>query len=119
MDWTSVGQACHTTHNDKTSRAKYAKAQFTLTHSRDCGRLFVVQHFEVWLSQRLQDDRGRAAERAKVKNFLVHYEIDQETVKTVLRLEEYDGHDDMSWVLLDAIGGGAGSSERVVPGSCV
>ena len=28
-------------------------------------------------------------------------------------------HDDMSWVLLDAIGGGAGSSERVVPGSCV
>ena len=32
------------------------------------------------------------------------------TVKTVLRLEEYDGHDDMSWVLLDAIGGGAGSS---------
>ena len=33
----------------------------------------------------------------------MHYEIDQETVKTVLRLEEYDGHDDMSWVLLDAI----------------
>ena len=50
-------------------------------------------------------------ERAKV-NFLVHYEIDQETVKTVLRLEEYNGHDDMSWVLLDAVGGGgdAGSS---------
>ena len=46
----------------------------------------------------------------------MHYEIDQETVtwtvKTVLRLEEYDGHDDMSWVLLDAIGGGAGSRQR-------
>ena len=33
-------------------------------------------------------------ERIKV-NFLVHYEIDQQTVKTVLRLEEYDGDDDM------------------------
>ena len=43
-------------------------------------------------------------ERAKV-NFLVHYEIDRETVKTVLRLDEYNGDDDMSWVLLDAVGG--------------
>ena len=35
---------------------------------------------------------------------------------STLRLEEYDGHDDMSWVLLNAIGGGggAGSSGETV-----
>ena len=35
---------------------------------------------------------------------------------STLRLEEYDGHDDMSWMLLNAIGGGggAGSSGETV-----
>ena len=40
-------------------------------------------------------------ERVKV-NFFIHYEIDDETIKTVLRLDEYDGDDDGSWVLLEA-----------------
>ena len=42
-------------------------------------------------------------ERTKV-NFLVHYEIDQDTVKTVLRLEEYGGDEEGAWVLLDRAG---------------
>ena len=41
-------------------------------------------------------------ERVKV-NFLIFYEIDQQDVKTVLRLAEYGGDEDMSWILLDMI----------------
>ena len=37
-------------------------------------------------------------ERAKV-NFLIFYEIDQQAVKTVLRLEDYDS----GWVLLASV----------------
>jgi hypothetical protein len=37
-------------------------------------------------------------ERVKV-NFLIFYEIDQQTVKTVLRLEDYDSE----WVLLASL----------------
>ena len=33
-------------------------------------------------------------------NFYIHYEIDDQEVKTVLRLSEYGGHDEMAWVLL-------------------
>ena len=40
-------------------------------------------------------------ERRKV-NFLIYYEIDQQTAKTVLRLDEYNGDQDGSWVLLEA-----------------
>ena len=43
-------------------------------------------------------------ERVKV-NFLIHYEIDQQTVKTVLRLDEYNGDEDAAWVLLEAEAG--------------
>jgi hypothetical protein len=39
-------------------------------------------------------------EKHKV-NFLVYYEIDQETVKTLLRLDEYGGEDEASWLLLE------------------
>ena len=37
-------------------------------------------------------------ERVKV-NFLIFYEIDQQTVKTVLRLDDYDSE----WVLLSSL----------------
>jgi len=41
----------------------------------------------------------------KVKvNFIVFYEIDQQSIKTVLRLDEYGGEEDMSWRLLEASG---------------
>ena len=40
-------------------------------------------------------------ERIKV-NFLVFYEIDQQTAKSALRLDEYNGDEDASWVLLEA-----------------
>jgi hypothetical protein len=39
-------------------------------------------------------------------NFVIHYEIDDQDVKTVLRAEEYGGNDEMSWVLLAAEGEG-------------
>ena len=49
-----------------------------------------------------------AIEGARLKvNFLVYYEIDQQTAKTVLRLDEYNGDQDGSWVLLEAEGAGA------------
>lgn len=43
-------------------------------------------------------------------NFIIYYEIDQEEIKTVLRMEEYGGDADSSWVLLQAASD-AGSSE--------
>ena len=43
-------------------------------------------------------------ERIKV-NFLIHYEMDQSTVKTALRLDEYASDDDSAWVLLEAVAG--------------
>ena len=36
-------------------------------------------------------------------NFVVFYELDQETAKTVLRLDEYGGDEDGAWVLLEAV----------------
>ena len=42
-------------------------------------------------------------ERVKV-NFLIFYEIDQQTVKTVLRLDDYDSE----WVLLASLDNRAG-----------
>ena len=53
--------------------------------------------------------------RTKV-NFLIYYEIDGQSVKTALRLDDYGGDDDASWLLLDpdrdgdAGSSGAGSS---------
>ena len=41
--------------------------------------------------------------REKV-NFIIHYEIDDDEVKTVLRLEEYDLDDECGWVLLESAG---------------
>ena len=44
-------------------------------------------------------------ERATV-NFIIHYEIDDEEVKMVLRADEYGGDEDMLWVLLaEAVAG--------------
>ena len=54
--------------------------------------------------QRNQDARSFKlieGERIKV-NFIVYYESDQQTAKTVLRLDEYNGDQDASWVLLEA-----------------
>jgi hypothetical protein len=39
---------------------------------------------------------------AKV-NFLVYYDIDGSEAKQVLRLDEYNGDDEGSWVLLEAV----------------
>ena len=54
--------------------------------------------------QRNKDARSfKVFEEQRVKvNFLIHYEIDQQIVKTALRLDEYDGEEDAAWVLLDA-----------------
>ena len=38
-------------------------------------------------------------------NFYVWYEVDDEEQPTALRLEEYDGNDECSWVLLEAAEG--------------
>ena len=42
-------------------------------------------------------------ERLKVINFLIYYELDEQTVKTVLRLDEYGGEDESAWVLLERV----------------
>ena len=57
-------------------------------HGTDCG----AQHHD----GRLFKTNG--GERVKV-NFLIFYEIAQQTVKTVLRLDDYDSE----WVLLASI----------------
>ena len=46
-------------------------------------------------------------ERVKV-NFTIFYDLDQDTVKTALRLEEYDGDEDGSWVMLREMGSASG-----------
>jgi hypothetical protein len=49
--------------------------------------------------ERNTDGRSfKTSERVKV-NFLIFYEIDQQTVKTVLRLDDYDSE----WVLLASL----------------
>ena len=35
------------------------------------------------------------------KNFNIYYEIDGEEVGSALRIDEYGGDEDVSWVLLD------------------
>ena len=35
-------------------------------------------------------------------NFYVHYDVDDDEVKTVLRVSEYGESDEMGWVLLEA-----------------
>ena len=55
--------------------------------------------------ERNQDAQGDGGERIKV-NFFIHYEIDQQKAKTVLRLNEYNGDEDGAWVLLEAVGAG-------------
>ena len=37
----------------------------------------------------------------EVVNFFVHYEIDGDTSRHVLKLEDYGGDDENSWVLLE------------------
>lgn len=44
---------------------------------------------------------GRTKRGGEQCNFFVYYEIDDEEVPTALRLDEYDGDDEFSWVLLD------------------
>ena len=38
----------------------------------------------------------------------IHYEIDDDTVKTILRMSEYGGAEEMSWVLLGEAAADAG-----------
>ena len=42
---------------------------------------------------------------------VIFYEIDQDSVKTVLRLEAYGGEEEASWVLLESDGADAGPSD--------
>ena len=54
-----------------------------------------------WSATRIDDSRRLTVEhgeRVKV-NFLIFYEIDQQTVKKVLRLDDYDSE----WVLLASL----------------
>ena len=39
----------------------------------------------------------------EVVNFYVHYEIDGDTSKHVLKLDDYGGNDENSWVLLEEV----------------
>ena len=41
--------------------------------------------------------------RTEKVNFIIHYEIDDEDVKTVLRMDVYDGDDEGTWVLLEPV----------------
>ena len=36
-------------------------------------------------------------------NFYVHYQVDDDEVATVLSLDEYDGDDEASWLLLESV----------------
>ena len=47
-------------------------------------------------------------------NFVVFYELDQETAKTVLRLDEYGGDEDGAWVLLAECTAGSGGGEAAM-----
>ena len=50
----------------------------------------------------------------EITNFLIFYELDQQTVKTALLLEDFGGEDeDGSWVFLEEcnLGGGEGGGE--------
>ncbi len=59
---------------------------------------------EVQLFKLLNGTRGRKIEDQRVKvNFYLFFEVDQQTVKTCLRLEEHGGDDDFAWVLLDEL----------------
>ena len=49
------------------------------------------------------------------QNFSVYYEIDGETIGTVLRTDEYDGSDEFSWVLLEERGAEVQGGEEAVP----
>ena len=50
-------------------------------------------------------------QRVKV-NFIIFYELDQETAKTALRLEDYGGEDeDGSWVMLEECATGSTGGE--------
>ena len=56
--------------------------------------------------RRLVRGRGANGDRRKtmdgeVVNFYVHYEIDGDTSKHVLKLDDYGGNDENSWVLLE------------------
>lgn len=45
-------------------------------------------------------------------NFVIFYELDQQTVKTALRLDDFGGEDeDGSWVLLEELAAGEGGVE--------
>ena len=45
-----------------------------------------------------------------IVNFKVFYDLDQETAKTVLRLDDYGGYEDGSWVLLEECTAGSGGA---------
>ena len=41
---------------------------------------------------------------------MIFYEMDGDTIKTVLRLSEYDGEDEGSWILLEPLTAGSGAA---------
>ena len=46
---------------------------------------------------------GRIKRSGVTANFNVHYEVDNDEVATVLSLENYDGHEESSWLLLEQV----------------
>jgi hypothetical protein len=49
------------------------------------------------------------------QNFRIYYEIDGETIGSVLRADEYSGSDEFAWVLLEKQGGEVQGGEEAVP----
>ena len=43
---------------------------------------------------------GRRKMEGATANFYVHYQVDDDEVATVLSLDEYDGDDEASWLVL-------------------
>ena len=46
---------------------------------------------------------GRHKMDGATANFYVHYQVDDDEVATVLSLDEYDGDDEASWLLLESV----------------
>ena len=57
---------------------------------------YTVQHFDGRSYRQIEGERVTV-------NFLIFYELDQQVVKTVLRLAEYGGEEDWAWYLLDEL----------------
>ena len=46
---------------------------------------------------------GRVKRGGASTNFFIHYEVDDDEVPTALNIDDYDGHEDGAWLLLEAV----------------